>query len=882
MGITEAQDSVRRLFNLVDSVISTLDELSDGKSLSSVWNNLGIENIGRRIGDINSISISVDPFNILMQLMRRFCDKQSLIQFLSNIIVNELPALELAVKMALIASLKQMIDCNTDPMIPERFRMKLNPQVPFSEPDKSDRGGFVNVVTIDGSGMLDLSPLSEAGQFSYFGTKHYYTIERNGQMLCENGSFSNENGKKFYKYLDAVNKSRELAKTIGELALEEANQTNPLGGKMVSSLLPSDLVKSNTEIDSIWELARADDFNAFLWFVEKKACFTNHVDLGEEIKSYSAGTQAVFSGASMEDKTVLDALLADFSGDTSQYYETGDSFIQSSGGTNSSVMSLCIKEEKVGGKTLSTIVPTTRDFISANWYVNRNNYFTRNLTELVDKYGGEKLRDYGKEFALCNVRYSGILNNGNYSPRGTFQVQIMPKPFTHIAQNVIYKGHDDDGNEVTKQSGFAGASIPIPIKFLFTSDGKSSKGTEYGKYTVRVKEISAIPEFKEETQCFYYDIVFGNDESIKCPYRIRVDRTLKYEFILEKESVFTKKKKDGTIVSWKYMEDIPMSKWETDEFAKDYDFKKYIPFILHECYPGLTVYEFNYDFIMGMRLYDSKVVISKLLDICTNMSAGLKVSKYLEYDMRISEIVDNIITSYDSAVSDCFYSFSNEQYDAMLRESEKKRSHLYTFNGSTMTDTRVNLDSIYSQLNELGSGDLSKDSDIITRAINDASVQISGGGEPIEKYNIETNFIYQLIKSMVSVLVSAILTPKVLFILNFNKQIAESKGSTGGCENVECFIRNIGNIITDIVKKIVNYILFQMETFVINNMMKLILRLGEQIIAEQLEWYAMFIKDLIANCVILPSKTPLLKTAIDAVNYADITDINNNTPKTEC
>ena len=91
MGITEAQDSVRRLFNLVDSVISTLDELSDGKSLSSVWNNLGIENIGRRIGDINSISISVDPFNILMQLMRRFCDKQSLIQFLSNIIVNELP-----------------------------------------------------------------------------------------------------------------------------------------------------------------------------------------------------------------------------------------------------------------------------------------------------------------------------------------------------------------------------------------------------------------------------------------------------------------------------------------------------------------------------------------------------------------------------------------------------------------------------------------------------------------------------------------------------------------------------------------------------------------------------------------------------------------------
>lgn len=944
MGITEAQDSARRLFNLVDSVINTLEELADGKSLSSVWDSLNIENIGRRIGDVDNISVSVDPFNVLMQLMKRFCDKETLVEYISNIIVNELPALELAVKMALIASLKQMIDCNTDPMIPDKFRMKLNPSVPFSEPDKSDRGGFVNVTTIDGSGMLDLSPLSEAGQFAYFGTKHYYTIERNGQMLCENGSFSRENGMKFYKYIDAVNKARELSKTIGELALEEVNQTSPLGGKMVSSLLPSDLVKSNAEIDSIWELARAEDFNAFLWFVEKKACFTNHIDLGEEIKSYSAGTQAVFSGTSMADKTVLDALLADFSGDTSQYYEAGDSFIQSSGGTNSSVMSLCIKEEKIGGKTLSTIVPTTRDYISANWYVNRNNYFTRNLTELVDKYGGEKLRDYGKEFALCNVRYSGILNKGDYSPRGTFQVQIMPKPFIHLAQNVLYDSinYYDRGLKTKKQSGFAGASIPIPIKLLFTSDGKSSKGMEKGKYTVRVREDSIVPEFKEETNCFYYDIVLGNDESIKCPYRIKVDRTLKYEFVIEEEIQTTVdvvvgvEKKSGEVeyrngvtegsdgkihfdksldigfsetqyddvkidynyyvptdgddffsesdvtetVYKKFLKDIPMSQWNETQLN---EFKHYIPFILHECYPGLTVYEFNYDFIMGMRLYDSKVIVSRLLDICTNMSAGLKVNKYMEYDMRISEIVDNIITSYDSAVSDCFYSFSNEQYDAMLRESEKKRSQLYTFNGSSMSYTRVDLSSVYSQLNELGGGDLSGDSAIITRAINDASVKVSDGSDPIDRYNIESNFVHQLIKAMTSVLTSAILTPKVLFILNLNKQIAEGKGSmSGGCENVECFIRNIGNIITDVVKKIVNYLLFQMETFVIDKMMKLNLKLGEKIVAEQLEWYALLMKDLIANCVFLPSKVKNLETTLDAVNYADITDVNNTVPQAEC
>ena len=70
--------------------------------------------------------------------------------------------------------------------------------------------------------------------------------------------------------------------------------------------------------------------------------------------------------------------------------------------------------------------------------------------------------------------------------------------------------------------------------------------------------------------------------------------------------------------------------------------------LLYECYPGLTVYEFNYDFVMSLKLFDARVIASTLLDTLQNTTMGLNVGivpMHQEATDTIKEIVKNIINS---------------------------------------------------------------------------------------------------------------------------------------------------------------------------------------------------------------------------------------------
>jgi hypothetical protein len=94
---------------------------------------------------------------------------------------------------------------------------------------------------------------------------------------------------------------------------------------------------------------------------------------------------------------------------------------------------------------------------------------------------------------------------------------------------------------------------------------------------------------------------------------------------------------------------------------------------LREVYRGLTVYEFNYDFVMGMRLYDSKVITAQLISAVLGMDFGLNFYKdttQLEVQAEITEIMHEIMYTEDKEVSDCYYSFSNRKYDEMRTDAE--------------------------------------------------------------------------------------------------------------------------------------------------------------------------------------------------------------------
>ena len=325
-----------------------------------------------------------------------------------------------------------------------------------------------------------------------------------------------------------------------------------------------------------YKFARADDFDAFLWFVIHKGKFPNSAiaAVGKE-GQLGFHTSGSTNGASLLE--TLEVSVEPNQKNTSTIL-LGNTFMYKNGRT----ISMCI-DNKYGtnGQVLkSTIVPTTDNWNSVNWYGRRAYDLGKNLGLHMGvnnvtnntRYNG-KPRDYSKEFGICNLQYidqastdSPIIGTVNNKLKFT----ILPKPYVHIP--------DTSKND----------NILLSFKkVLFNGKGELDSS---GKYSLSESDARDILDFSGSK--------------------------LKLKNGVTKEQILPK---------------------------------------LYECYPGLTVYEFNYDFVMSMRLFDARVIASTLLDTLQQTQIGISLGishQHQEPSDMIAEIVKNIINSDDSDVED--------------------------------------------------------------------------------------------------------------------------------------------------------------------------------------------------------------------------------------
>ena len=109
-----------------------------------------------------------------------------------------------------------------------------------------------------------------------------------------------------------------------------------------------------------------------------------------------------------------------------------------------------------------------------------------------------------------------------------------------------------------------------------------------------------------------------------------------------------------------------------------------------------TIIEFNTDYIMSLKLFDSKVVAAQLIDALT---ACLSIDLNLSYEQlfiknEIQKMVKMINETDDIVVNDCFFTFSNEEFNAMVQKSELIRAGLLSENGELNSDTHIDANSL--------------------------------------------------------------------------------------------------------------------------------------------------------------------------------------------
>ena len=171
--------------------------------------------------------------------------------------------------------------------------------------------------------------------------------------------------------------------------------------------------------------------------------------------------------------------------------------------------------------------------------------------------------------------------------------------------------------------------------------------------------------------------------------------------------------------------------------------------------------------------------------------------------------------------------------------------------------------------------------DVLNRAITQATVTVTEGVEGTASYNMGVNLIFDLIENLTMAIVSGVMSPKVLMLLEVNQQMM---GGTWEKFTMSDLLKAMQSVIVAIIKEIRDLIVQELLKLVLKELHPLIIAFSDILIREQVENYAEVIEDIIRNCPYMWlnfSGAQDQETRLDTVDYADI-DTNNNkeTPKT--
>ena len=294
-------------------------------------------------------------------------------------------------------------------------------------------------------------------------------------------------------------------------------------------------------------------------------------------------------------------------------------------------------------------------------------------------------------------------------------------------------------------------------------------------------------------------------------------------------------------------------------------------------YFNKTAFEFNYDYIYSLKLFDTKTLVSSIVNSLLGLSASVSASFSVQQKMieaKVAAIVSRVIEEADDASSsDCYYDFSNDDYDTLMREAKENYSGVYQTNGMEGTVARVDADAILNELKNLKQSDnlIEQRSNIARTLENIMTIAASDPSVTDEfKFAFGLNFIKDFLQQTVTQIVMQVLTPKVAILYQINGAIMG--GEANSLKSWEDFLKNFQNVLFNIIRQVKDIIVEELYKFVMDQIKPLIELVISKIALETVRYYKDLIEQLIKDCIpnfSLPNFST--NTSIDNVNYADIT-----------
>ena len=637
--------------------------------------------------------------------------------------------------------------------------------------------------------------------------------------------------------------------------------------------------------EPLFSLARADDMNAFLWFAKNSAKFTNPFYINNSFSE--TNTLSRYFNVP-NDATLYNTHFADEK--TGFKFLEGCTFKQTPD-ANTLFLIEGVDVDKNIGKTTYCIYPVSNSWTSVNWYKNRNNT--------------------AKQKPLFNLEYSNSYNSSATLPKNNFRFKILPKPFkmaggfvTNLGNNInvladvvenpiveLIGGKDVEGvtKSTLKDLQWPGISSLVPHVARFNDHGEYDKRGKYSIY--EDKFIVRLVASDEKTEIRY--------ELLPKTATSQQERSnIKYLIFNKKDKKFYLRGKNDT----------PLNQNE-------------VASVLTECYFGKTVYEFNYDYIMSFRLFDAKVIAANIVNGLMNINIPnpFKKKKNKDSDANtisnrdqayidayVDKLVEKMIETEDEEFTDCFYKFSNKEY-ADLEETVNNKVINGTIAANKL-ESDNNIEEVYDILNAYkADSSLEEQTEIITRTLTKAieiSEESNGGdsNQNSDSFVSETesgdSLITKAVKILMASIVNAILSPKVLMLLQINQKLMNNDtmvGIAGNASNltekdlealknnykfsVQDVLNGLTGLLSGIIKEIISTIQKELLRIILARINEIMSAYLKQLAIEYAQKWVNLLKQLLACFKFNKNKvggndngglTDAINGALAQVDYADI------------
>lgn len=293
-----------------------------------------------------------------------------------------------------------------------------------------------------------------------------------------------------------------------------------------------------------------------------------------------------------------------------------------------------------------------------------------------------------------------------------------------------------------------------------------------------------------------------------------------------------------------------------------------------------TLFEFNADYINSIQLFDPKVLTAQLItSLFGSATIGLMVGATASWKTDlirdiVKDMVEKQIAAEDFAVSDCFFTFTNDAYNGMLRAADLRQAGLYSQHGEENGNNAIDPAKMLEGLNEISNcADQAGQTDVIKGVIMNAAVEVSKDVYKENEYlavntqfGLNMSFIDALMINLCTQMVMAILSPKVYLLILINLELFGMDTNF----DLKSFIERFESLIRSIIKSNVDPFMQHLTQEIKKIVGDLTQKLTKKLANEQVEMYARLIKQILMHLRMLTSCGNSIGWTQDVPEYADI------------